>query len=183
MVLLMAPSSGKRAEPEFERKAFSVTLESVNPEPAVEAAFEMPQYTTIEPLQSLPLLRPTEVVPTPQSATPVTQTAQVPPATLPVEEYYHKSSELDDQPIALWQVTPEFPPYAIEKGVDGWVRLLLLIDEEGRLRHIEVVESSPQGIFDDAALTAFRSMQFEPGRKLGRPVKSRMILKVDFNRS
>lgn len=177
----MSPSSGKRTETLYEQKVLRVSLESAKPEPVIDVPFEMPQFSQLEPLQSLPLLRPTESVHQPQSQASMNRVESTPPATLPVEDYYHKSSELDDQPIALWQVTAEFPPYAIEKGIVGWVRLLLLIDEEGRLRRIEVMDSSPPGIFDESALTAFRSLQFEPGRKLGKPVKSRIILKVDFN--
>lgn len=105
-----------------------------------------------------------------------------PPALLlPAQETYYKSSELEIQPRPLASVEPKYPPYVFANNVQGWVRILLLIDERGVVRHVEVVEASSQGVFDEAALSAFRVIPFEPGRRNGQPAKSRMLVKVDFS--
>lgn len=105
-----------------------------------------------------------------------------PEIPLPIEEWFFKSSELDEQPYPLISVVPAYPAYAQAHDLEGWVRLLLLIDESGRLRHLEVLEaSSPPGIFEESALAAFRITPFSPGRRGGEAVKSRMIIRIDFN--
>lgn len=96
------------------------------------------------------------------------------------EDYYHKSGELDEQPVPLEAVVPMYPEEAKAMGLDGYAKLLLLIDEEGRLRGVDILESSPPGVFGDAAAAAFRNVKFTPGVIDALPVKSRMIIKVEF---
>ncbi|SBT04301.1 TonB family protein [Candidatus Accumulibacter aalborgensis] len=99
---------------------------------------------------------------------------------LPIDEHFFKSSELDEQPTPLVTVVPAYPPHAQARDVEGWVRLVLLIDENGQLLHLKVIEASPPGVFDEAALEAFRTTPFSPGRRGTKAVKSRMLIKVDF---
>lgn len=95
-------------------------------------------------------------------------------------DYYYKSSELDEQPSPVAPVTPEYPVLAKAQGIEGDAKLLILIDEDGTIHHIEVLESRPPNVFGNAAMAAFRSMIFKPGKKGLMPVKSRMVIKVDF---
>ena len=99
---------------------------------------------------------------------------------LPIEEVFFKSSELDEQPYPLQPIEPVFPYEARVNEREGWVRLLLLIDHTGQLRHIEVLDASSPGAFDEAAIMAFRATPFAPGRRAGEAVNSRMIVKVEF---
>ncbi|MEF8714034.1 MAG: energy transducer TonB [Accumulibacter sp.] len=103
-----------------------------------------------------------------------------PTLQLPIQEYFFKSSELDEQPYPLISVLPAYPPHAQVHNLEGWVRLLLLIDAGGRLRHLEVLEASPPGIFEESARAAFRITPFSPGRRGGEAVNCRMIIKIDF---
>ncbi|ACV35535.1 energy transducer TonB [Accumulibacter sp.] len=103
-----------------------------------------------------------------------------PAIELPIDELYFRSSDLDQQPYPLTSVAPSYPPHALLNEIEGWVRLLLMIDETGQIRHLEVLEGSPPGEFEDAALAAFRFAPFSPGRRGGEAVKSRMIIKVEF---
>ncbi len=95
-------------------------------------------------------------------------------------DYYYKSSELDEQPTPLKPVVPVYPDLAKARGVEGYAKLLLLIDEQGEVRHIDVLESNPPDVFGDAAMDAFRSMMFKPGQRASFPVKSRMVIKIEF---
>ena len=112
------------------------------------------------------------------AASPVVETTSV--LELPLEEVFFKSSELDEQPYPLLPVEPTFPYAARVNRLEGWVRLLLLIDAAGELRRIEVLDASLPGVFDDAAVTAFQATPFAPGRRAGEMVNSRMIVKVEF---
>jgi protein TonB len=44
----------------------------------------------------------------------------------------------------------------------------------------EVVEATPPGVFDKAALAAFRDARFTPAMKDGRPVRYQAYIRVDF---
>ena len=94
---------------------------------------------------------------------------------------YHAARFLDEYPKPLRPIEPRFPEQAtIGRISGGTVTLLLLIDEEGVLRDVSVVEAQPESIFDEAALAAFRDMRFSPARKDGRAVRSRVLVTVGF---
>jgi protein TonB len=57
----------------------------------------------------------------------------------------------------------------------------VLVDEAGKVREVSVVEAQPEGYFEPAALAAFQDVRFEPARKDGRPVRSRVLIKVAFD--
>ena len=94
---------------------------------------------------------------------------------------YYAARFLDEYPKPLGPISPRFPEQAtISRISGGTVTLLLLIDEDGVLRDISVVEAQPESIFDEAALAAFRDMRFSPARKNGRAVRSRVLVTVGF---
>ena len=93
---------------------------------------------------------------------------------------YYAARFLDEYPKPLTPVEPRYPKHAHASKLDGSVTLLLLIDEEGALNEITVVEAHPESVFDAAALAAFRGVRFSPARKDGRPVRSRVLITVGF---
>ena len=94
---------------------------------------------------------------------------------------YYAARFLDEYPKPLRPIEPRFPEQAtISRISGGTVTLLLLIDEDGVLRDISVVEAQPESIFDEAALAAFHDMRFAPARKDGRAVRSRVLVTVGF---
>ncbi|OIQ86713.1 transport protein TonB [mine drainage metagenome] len=98
-----------------------------------------------------------------------------------VGDHYFLAAELDEQPHPMQDVRPSYPAHAMAHDLEGWVRLLLLIDETGQVRQLAVIDASPHGIFDEAALNAFRFVPFSPAKRAGLPVKSRILLNVDFS--
>lgn len=68
----------------------------------------------------------------------------------------------------------------MQQDIAGYAVLLILLDEQGQVHHIDVLESSPLDAFGDAAMKAFRAAPFSPGRKGLMPVKSQMMIRVDF---
>jgi len=59
-------------------------------------------------------------------------------------------------------VAPEYPPAAFKQGLAGSVRLRLAVDAEGRVSEALVVQATPPGVFDTAAVTAARKWRFKP---------------------
>jgi len=66
---------------------------------------------------------------------------------------------------------PEYPRRAIRLGVEGSVRLEFDVDTDGSVLDPYVVESSPAGVFDRAAIKAVRKFLYEPPSYNGTSVK------------
>ncbi len=74
-----------------------------------------------------------------------------------------------------------YPRSAKKQGIRGYVTLSLLISESGRIEQVSVIESSPQGVFDNAALKGIRSWRFDPAQYQGRSVKTWVKQKIRFD--
>jgi len=48
---------------------------------------------------------------------------------------------------------------------------------------VNVIEAEPPGIFDEHTRAAFQVARFTPALKNGRPVKSRLLVDVDYSDS
>ncbi len=93
---------------------------------------------------------------------------------------YFPASRLAPSPKLLEAPEPVFPDGA---GVDtGSVVLRLRINEQGRVDDAAVLRAQPPGLFEQAALDAFRKARFSPGRMLGVAVKSELVFEIQFNR-
>jgi TonB family protein len=66
---------------------------------------------------------------------------------------------------------PEYPRRAIRLGLEGSVRLEFDVDTDGSVLDPYVVESSPAGVFDRAAIKAVRKFLYEPPTYNGTSVK------------
>jgi TonB family protein len=107
------------------------------------------------------------------SAAAVPAPTAAPPATKP--------PAVDVTPAKIIKrVTPvvgsDVPPKA-----SGFVIVKFDIGENGRVGNVAVVESTPAGIFDDAALTAVRKWVYEPRRENGVAVSSQAKARLVFD--
>ena len=57
---------------------------------------------------------------------------------------------------------PIFPPLAKSEGVQGYVVLEYAVSVQGVVLSARVVESQPEGVFDEAALIALASWVYKP---------------------
>lgn len=76
-----------------------------------------------------------------------------------------------------------YPPSAKKNGIKGYVVLSVLIEEDGSVNQVQVLESNPSGVFDMAALQGIRSWQFEPAKYKGDIVKVWAKQKIRFDLS
>lgn len=88
------------------------------------------------------------------------------------------SSGLDRGPQPLDDIEPQVPATAGDRG--GLVTLRLVISDRGLVESVEVIRSSPPGLFDAAAIAAFGQARFSPGLKAGMPVRSEVTYEVSF---
>lgn len=93
---------------------------------------------------------------------------------------YYPAKQVDIHPIALHPITPQYPQIATVDNMEGEVTLLLLIDESGVVREISVADARPEGYFEESAINAFRNARFAPAKKNGRDVKSRALIRVQY---
>jgi TonB family protein len=69
------------------------------------------------------------------------------------------------------------------RATSGFVVVKFDISDSGRVNNVEVVESSPPGEFDDAAMTAVRKWQYEPRKENGVAVDSQAKARLVFDMS
>lgn len=82
-------------------------------------------------------------------------------------------------PSFIHQEMPVYPPLARRLGKEGRVLLKLLIDADGKLRQVEVVEAAGYG-FTEASLDAVKRSTYAPGFQNGAKVAMRVLLPVSF---
>lgn len=67
-------------------------------------------------------------------------------------------------------VTPEYPASALQKGIEGWVKVEFAIDANGAIMEPRVLAHSPSAIFDNAVLNALKKSRYRPQLLNGQPV-------------
>lgn len=93
---------------------------------------------------------------------------------------YYSARQLDVYPTLQGVLELAFPSAAPDDAA-GHVLLLVLIDANGSIDNVSVVEATPAGLFDDVARKALAGARFTPALKSGRPVKSRLLVRVSYD--
>ena len=69
---------------------------------------------------------------------------------------------MDGSYVPIFQVPPQYPRRAAERGIEGCVVLKYVVTEVGSVRDPEVIQSIPKGIFDRAAIRAALRYKYKP---------------------
>ena len=72
-----------------------------------------------------------------------------------------------------------YPAKAQRQGLSGYVVIRFIVDEEGNVGSIEIIEASDP-VFVPSVKEAYQRAKFNPGEKNGRPVKFKMQQKIPF---
>ncbi|MFL6617636.1 MAG: TonB family protein [Povalibacter sp.] len=80
-------------------------------------------------------------------------------------------------------VNPQYPEAARKKGIEGWVELAFTVSLSGSVDDIEVRNSSPAEVFDEAAKRAVRQWRFEPVVRNGQIVQQRAMVRLRFTQA
>ncbi|MGB7737653.1 MAG: energy transducer TonB, partial [Steroidobacteraceae bacterium] len=59
-------------------------------------------------------------------------------------------------------VQPEYPKDALKRAIGGEVRVRITVAADGKVKSADIVNSSPAGVFDRAAVDAVRRWRFKP---------------------
>lgn len=81
----------------------------------------------------------------------------------------------------LSRTLPAYPGMARNRQIEGWVMVEITVDRNGGVRNPRVVQASPPGVFDQAAVEAIQRWRFKPALREGAPVEQRVRQKVNFH--
>jgi protein TonB len=101
--------------------------------------------------------------------------APPPPKTEEVFEFY----AVEVKPQVLKTVEPVYPEMAKKAGIEGRVTVKAMVNEEGRVSYVEIIQST-NPIFDEPAKRAAMGFLFKPGMQRDRPVKVYMAIPFRF---
>ncbi|MFN0317211.1 MAG: energy transducer TonB [Burkholderiales bacterium] len=160
-------------------------LQSLEPTPLQEFAGPPPRKKALSRLAVGPFALTPQPEPEPQapvhsSLPPQPAEGEGAPVPLLADATIYTPRELDVFPKPVVSIQPLFPQRAREDLVSGGVTLELLINQQGAVEEAKVLEASPEGYFEEAALESFKAARFAPGYRDGIPVRSRLAVKVDF---
>ena len=142
-----------------------------DPEPIPSASPTTPPKPDVVPPTSA--LTPVEAAPTQPSVT-VPTASQTNPAAPPT------STELSAEVKPILYVKPVYPPIAINREREGWVKIEFTIKADGTVSDATVISAEPEELFDEAALTAVKEWKFAPKIVDGLAVSRRAVKKVQF---
>jgi protein TonB len=187
--------AGKKGPPQKkkeEEKVVQVELKQLPPEEVEpEETDEAPEKIEFMPpmQQDLPqLVTPDSFVIPPQPPPPDSLKLTTGALTIPqgnLTAGFAKVFELKDLdviPSATLQVAPTYPAELKRKGVEGFVEVGFVVDENGLVQNVRVISSS-QREFEQAAMSAVAKWKFKPGRKGGKNVKTNMSVPINFHLS
>lgn len=178
-VPLLKPETKPAPEPLSEPKPTTVEAELASSEPAPLEVVPAP------PAAATPLPSPAAASVPPVESPPATAARESPRSLLEiptaVDLAYYSARDVDVLPRALRDIHPDYPTEADRRRLSGSVKLQIKLEADGRVSDIEVVESTPQGMFDDSALAAFRQARFSPAQRNGRPVRARILIEVKYD--
>jgi len=82
--------------------------------------------------------------------------------------------------VALLRVPPKYPARAASRHIEGWVTVEFTVQTDGSVDDAVVVNSEPEGVFDEAALTAIGKWQFKEKIVNGVAVTQCAVQKLQF---
>jgi protein TonB len=87
----------------------------------------------------------------------------------------------DGDIIPLQRIAPQYPRDAARAGINGWVKLEVLVNADGTVRSARVLESNPKGLFEASAVTAVMKWRFKPKIENGKPIEQRGSQRIEFS--
>jgi periplasmic protein TonB len=75
---------------------------------------------------------------------------------------------------------PVYPPKCLRLGIEGKVRIRILVGEDGRPQEVSIAKSSGEAALDQSAMDAVRKWRFDPARRDGVPIRAWVIVPIGF---
>ncbi len=91
-----------------------------------------------------------------------------------------EADELDKPLIPVSRVPPFYPLQARRAGIEGEVKISFLVNEQGRVEDIRILNARPPDMFEKSVRRAVSGWRFQPGTIMGEPVRARVTTSVVF---
>ncbi|MCI0451308.1 MAG: TonB family protein [Candidatus Latescibacteria bacterium] len=95
-------------------------------------------------------------------------------------DFVFESYELDQAPRAVVKMPPVYPFKAREQGIEGVVQVKILVNEDGSVGEVLIMDARPPGTFEEAVLVSVPRWRFEPGVVGGKKVTSWVVTALHF---
>lgn len=86
---------------------------------------------------------------------------------------------VDTPPIPESLKVP-YPERAKQRDIEGSVLVSVQVGDKGRVKNLQILESSPPGVFDEAVIEASESWTFVPGKYQGMAVSTWVNIPIPF---
>lgn len=87
----------------------------------------------------------------------------------------------DGEFLPIVRVAAVYPRRALQRGIEGFVDIEFTVSKLGSVTHPKVIQASPEGIFDQAALDATLKYKYKPRVVNGEPMEvSGVEVRVKF---
>jgi protein TonB len=94
---------------------------------------------------------------------------------------YVNGKNVDQKPKVIYRPDLDFPEEAYSNNVSGYVVFGLFINANGELQKVDIIESSPEGVFDESALVNIKKWRFKPAVHKGVSVATWQEQRIVFN--
>jgi protein TonB len=91
-----------------------------------------------------------------------------------------QSAGPESEVMPLNDVSPEYPRYALQRGIQGHVKLAFTISRAGAVENIRVLEASPHNVFEREARRAAVRWRFAPRTESGLAVAREAVKTLYF---
>lgn len=90
--------------------------------------------------------------------------------------------QFDNNPTLVNRIAPRYPSKALRRRQEGYVVVEFIVDKDGNVQadSVQVVESRPEGTFDDAVLRAVKRWRYQPRKVDGQSRAFRARQRLDF---
>lgn len=88
---------------------------------------------------------------------------------------------VDKAPKPSFRATLTYPKKARKMGITGYVLMNILVNKNGKVEKVTVLESEPAGIFDEVAIASIEQWSFKPAQYKGQNVKVWAKQKIRFD--
>lgn len=95
-------------------------------------------------------------------------------------DFVFESYELDQTASPAVKTAPVYPFKAREQGIEGVVQVKILVNVDGTVAEVQIMDARPAGLFEEAVLKAVPMWRFKPGTIDGKAVKSWVVTAVRF---
>jgi protein TonB len=136
-------------------------------------------------LEEEPIREVERQLPIPEVDLPDLDWVEIPETPEPVEEVPDGPIPVGGKvraPVKIHAPEPRYPELARRNRVEGQVLLQAVIDREGRVKRVRVLQPQPMGL-SEAAVAAVEQWRFEPATLQGKPVEVYLSLMITFSLS